>query len=128
MVLNGTTSNWRGLNAGVPQGSVLGPLFFLIYINDLTDNISSQMRLFADDSSLFTRVEGVDQTQVKIIKDLQTVSDCAHQRRMVFNPDINKQAIEVIFQLRKTNPIIRNLSSMTYQSQDKIIPNTWEFS
>ena len=53
VVLNGTTSNWRGLNAGVPQGSVLGPLLFLIYINALTDNISSQMRLFADDSSLF---------------------------------------------------------------------------
>ena len=92
VVLNGTTSNWRALNAGVPQGSVLGPLLFVIYINDLTDNISSQMRLFADDSSIFTRVEGVDQTQVKIIKDLQTVSDWAHQWKMVFNPDITKQA------------------------------------
>ena len=104
VVLNGTTSNWRGLNAGVPQGSVLGPLLFLIYINDLTDNISSQMRLFADDSSLFTRVEGVDPTQIKIIEDLQTVSDWAHQWKMVFNPDITKQAIEVIFSVKKNKP------------------------
>ena len=104
VVLNGTTSNWRGLNVGVPQGSVLGPLLFLIYINNLTDNISSQMRLFADDSSIFTRVEGVDQTQVKIIKDLQTVSDWAHQWKMVFNPDITKQAIEVIFSVKKNKP------------------------
>ena len=50
------------LKAGVPQGSVLGPLIFHVYINDLTDNISSDMRLFADDSFLFTRVTGVNQT------------------------------------------------------------------
>ena len=62
------------------------------------------MRLFADDSSLFTRVEGVDQTQVKIIEDLQTVSDWAHQWKMVFNPDITKQAIEVIFSVKKNKP------------------------
>ena len=56
VVLNGIESDWKKLEAGVPQGSVLGPLLFLVYINDLTDNITSQMRLFADDSSLFTCV------------------------------------------------------------------------
>ena len=101
VVLNGTTSDWRGITAGVPQGSVLGPLLFLIYINVLTDNISSQMRLFADDSSLFTRVEGVDQTHEKLIKDLETITNWAHQWKMVFNPDINKEAIEVIFSVKK---------------------------
>ena len=48
VVLNGTNSDWRSIESGVPQGSVLGPLLFLVYINDLTDNISSEMRLFAD--------------------------------------------------------------------------------
>ena len=43
VVLNGTTSNWRDINVGVPQGCVFGPLLFLVYITDLTDNISSQM-------------------------------------------------------------------------------------
>ena len=57
-----------------------------------------------DDASLFTRVEGVDQTQVKIIKDLQTVSHWAHQWKMGFNPDITKQAIEVIFSVKKNKP------------------------
>ena len=101
VVLNGTVSEWRSISAGVPQGSVLGPLLFLVYINDLTDNISCQMRLFADDSSLFTHVEGRDQTHEKIVKDLQTVTNWAYQWKMVFNPDVNKQAIEVIFSVKK---------------------------
>ena len=104
VVLNGTASDWRSVNAGVPQGSVLGPLLFLIYINDLTDNISSHMRLFADDSSLFTRVEGVDQTHDKLVKDLRTVTNWAYQWKMVFNPDLTKQAIEVIFSVKKKKP------------------------
>ena len=87
VVLNGTVSDWRSINAGVPQGSVLGPLLFLVYINDLTDNIS-EMHLFADDSSLFTRVEEVNETHEKLIKDLQTVTDWAYQWKIVFNPDI----------------------------------------
>ena len=63
VVLNGKESYWMNLKAGVPQGSVLSPHLFLVYINDLTDNISSDMRLFADNSSLFTGVKGIDQTQ-----------------------------------------------------------------
>ena len=50
--------------SGVPQGSVLGPLLFLIYINDLTDDIKSNMKLFADDSSLFLRMTDIDITQI----------------------------------------------------------------
>ena len=97
VVLNGQESDWMGIEAGVPQGSVLGPLLFLVYINDLTDNILSEMRLFADDSSLFTCIKGVNETHEKLVKDLETITSWAYQWKMVFNPDITKQAIEVIF-------------------------------
>ena len=55
VILNGKSSNWSFITAGVPQGSVLGPLFFLIYIN-LVDDLSSDAKPFADDTSLFTAV------------------------------------------------------------------------
>ena len=62
VVLNGQTSSWADVNAGVSQGSILGPLLFLIYINDLADSISSNAKLFADDTSLFSVVHNANTT------------------------------------------------------------------
>ena len=53
VVLNGQTSSWKHFLAGVPQGSILGPLFFLVYINDIPDGLQSIVKIFADDTSLF---------------------------------------------------------------------------
>ena len=52
VILNGQTSKWNEITAGVPQGSILGPLFFLIYINDLPSELSCSPKLFVDDTSL----------------------------------------------------------------------------
>ena len=98
------------LHAGVPQGSVLGPLLFLVYINDLTDDITSDMRLFADDSSLFACVTDVTQTHDRLVSDLETISKWAYQWKMVFSPDISKQAIEVIFSCKDKKPDHPDLS------------------
>ena len=55
VVLNGQNSSWTNVHAGVPQESILGPLLFIIHINDLLDNLSS-----ADDTSLFSVVHDVN--------------------------------------------------------------------
>ena len=76
--------------AGVRQGSVLGPLFFLVYMNDQVDNISSEAKLFTDDTSLFTVVYDVYVATDKLYSDLEVISNWAHQWKMKFNPDKNR--------------------------------------
>ena len=53
VVVVGEVSNWKSVLSGVPQGSVLGPILFLIYINDLDDDITSKVLKFADDTKVF---------------------------------------------------------------------------
>ena len=60
VVLDGEESESIPVTSGVPQGSILGPILFLIYINDLQDGIFSQVRLFADDTALYLTIEGKD--------------------------------------------------------------------
>ena len=60
VTLNRQVSSWTGVNTGVPQGSILGPLLFLVYINDLADDLSSNAKLFPDDASLFSVIYDVD--------------------------------------------------------------------
>ena len=60
VVLNGQTSNWENIKAGVPQVFILGPLLFLIYINDLAENLSSNLKLFAADTMLYSVVRDLN--------------------------------------------------------------------
>ena len=56
VVINGQHSDWAPILGGVPQGSILGPLLFLTYINDWPNNLNSLVKLFADDTSLYSTV------------------------------------------------------------------------
>ena len=87
VILNGQFSSWTSVNAGVPQGSILGPLLFLIYINDLTDGLSSNAKLFADDTSLFSVIHDVDASANELNNGLYQINKWAFQRKMSFNPD-----------------------------------------
>ena len=71
VVLNGQCSKWAPILAGVPQGSMLGTLLFLIYINDLPENRKSSAKLFADDTSLFSTVYNVTESANLLNEDLK---------------------------------------------------------
>ena len=75
MVLNDQCSNWSSVLAGVPQGSILGPLLFLIYINDHPDGLESSVKLFADDTSLFSAIYDPNILADQLDKDLKERSD-----------------------------------------------------
>ena len=100
-VLNGQSSNWGEISAGVSQGSILGPLFFLVYINDLAVGLKCNVKLFADDTSLFTVVEDSNTAASDMNHDLDLISQWAHTWRMSFNPDPQKQAVELTFSRKK---------------------------
>ena len=103
VLLNGQTSKWSQIKAGVPQGSVLGPLLFLVYINDLPEGLTSNVKLFADDTSIFLVVRDSSSSSLSLNEDLSKISQWGYKWKMLFNPDASKQAQEVVFS-RKKNP------------------------
>ena len=92
VVLNGQASTWTNVTAGAPQGSILGPLLFLIYINYLSEGPSTNAKLYADDTFLFSVIHD-SQTSANVLnKDLEMIHNRAFQWKMNFNPDPKTQA------------------------------------
>ena len=95
VVLNGQASHRASIVAGLPQGSIRGS--HVIYINDLSDDLSTTAKLFADDTSLFSIVQNVNTFASHLSSDLSKIRNWAFQWKMGFNPDPSKQVQEVIF-------------------------------
>ena len=97
--------------------------YFLIYINDLSDNLESNVKLFADDTSMFSVVRDPINASQKLNNDLNKVSLWANKWKMYFHPDSSKQDQEVIFS-RKINkvylpPLLFNNSTVQQISSQK---------
>lgn len=84
VVLNGECSNWEGVTSGVPQGSVLGPILFIIYLNDFDDNINNRIFKFADDAKIVGKVATGEEIQ-SMRDDLVVLDKWAEDWQMSFN-------------------------------------------
>ncbi len=115
VVVGGDCSDWVSVQSGIPQGTVLGPLLFWLFINDLSDNLTSTVRLFADDCVVYRTISG-DHDADLLQTDLDLLCTWEHTWLMKFNP-------EKCFVLKVTdshNPKTHsyNLNNTTLQETD----------
>ena len=116
VVLPGVFSHWTDLKAGVPQGSILGLLLFLIYINDnhIVRNINSSIRLFADDTSLYIIVENPIQAATVLNSGLSQICTWASNWLVTFNPSKTES-------LLFSRKLVKPLHPTLYMNQQDII-------
>ncbi len=106
VVCSNSSSQWISINAGVPQGSILGPLLFLIYINDIVQNIQANIRLFADDTSLYIIVDDPINSSNILNNDLETIQQWSEQWLVKFNPSKTET---MLFSRKVNKPLHPNL-------------------
>ena len=116
VVVDGHRSQPRPVLSGVPQGTVLGPLLFLIYINDISENLSpgTTLKLFADDSLLYRRIKSKEDALI-LQKDLKILEHWERTWKMEFHP--GKCQL-----LRITNKL-KNTINANYYIHDTLIEN-----
>ena len=86
MIINGKQSDWCNVLSGIPQGSVLGPILFVVYINDIDRNINNVILKFADDTKLFAVVK--DSVYIESLRsDLKRLYEWSNNWLMLFNTD-----------------------------------------
>ena len=84
VVVDGEASSWKSVLSGVPQGSVLGPILFLVYINDLEEGVTGKILKFADDTKLFTKTKEIGDKQ-NLQDDIDKLVKWSEKWQMLFN-------------------------------------------
>ena len=120
VVVNGVKSDWAPVLSGVPQGTVLGPLLFYLYINDISSDIESEIRLFADDCVCYREIKDEKDT-MKLQRDIDRLGSWARKWGMRFQPvkcnmmQLTRKRIKKIhasYTLEGTN--LENVESIKY--------------
>ena len=87
VVVRGTYSSWSRVTSGVPQGTILGPILFLIYVNDMSSNISSTLRMFADDTKVYRELSNIARDSEALQFDVDQLASWASKWQLRFNSD-----------------------------------------
>ena len=122
--MDGEFSSTCPVTSGVPQGSVLGPCLFLLYINDLAENLDSTVRLFADDTIAYLTISNEDDART-LQRDLDKLESWEKQWQMEFHPDkcevlriskkLKRNTIDANYVLRgHTRDTLKVVSEATY--------------
>ena len=107
VVMNGMISDWASIFAGVPQSSILRPLLFLIFINNIVNNIQSNIHLLADDTSLYIIVETPNTAALTLNSDLGTIHHWADNWLVDFNPTKTISLLISRKRVLKTRPTLK---------------------
>ena len=120
-MISGQCSDWKNVGDGVPQGSVLGPLLFLVYINDITSDLSSDCFLFADDTSMLEIVnETPEKSAVKLNNDLSTISKWSQQWLVTMNASKTRTITFTVKKKKAFHPTLR----MNGKTIDEVFSHT----
>jgi hypothetical protein len=130
VLIDGESSEWVKVESSVPQGTVTGPLDFLLFINDLPDNITTNVRLFADDCILYSTVAGPEDAG-RLQQDLDTLTKWQTKWQMEFNPQkcyvmhITHARSPHQYTYSLNNTILNETTTHTYLGVDLTKDLTW---
>ena len=108
VIVDGEKSTLVEVKAGVPQGSRLGPLLFIIYINDIINDLESEIMIFADDTTLLASGSDPAETSAQLNRDLEKIASWAQTWKVTFNASKSKDMIFSNKNLNNSPPLIFN--------------------
>ena len=118
VTVNEEKSTWKSVTSGIPQGSVLGPILFVLFINDLPDLVNSSIYLFADDTKIFNKIQTIQDATI-LQDDLNILSDWSDQWLLRFHPE--KCKLIHFGKNNSSSPYTLNSTNLQSANQEKDI-------